>query len=572
MVFLPIVEREFRLAVKRRRTYWVRMLAAVIAALIGVVAIRNVDTWTTATGVGRGLFTGVVGVSFWVCLMVGVFTSSICLSEEKRHGTLGLLFLTDLKGHDVVSGKLANVSLSATQTLMGILPVLAISIVMGGVSGGEFWRMSLVLLNTLLLSLATGMFASSISVRPGRAMAGTGFLLVLFTVPSALVDHVAFADLRLFGTDYLLPGPFQAYALAWDGRYQLPPYNFLSSIIFTFLLSVGQLGLASRILPRTFQLKVYPHGIAAWLQKWRSRSAPELSAVRQSRRRLLRINPVFWLQLRHRARWLYLWGFLALVIAAWLVLLSALGFAGQGLSFFAFMCLTPALHGVLKVAIAAGAANQLNEARHNGELESLLVTPLRTRRICQGHMLALQRQFALPVGFVIFIDASLLLFGDSLIIEDDQQRVVRCLSIWIMMIMLIVDAYALSWVGLWEGLRCKNVFVATRRTLLRVLFLPWPAFFATVFLAPPVLLFGPAFGDPSGWFLGAAIWRGVLGFMVDYFFYHQSARHLRCEFRTVAAEWFSPKRGQQPWWIARSPGRLSAFRREKWLPFERKGR
>lgn len=34
------------------------------------------------------------------------------------------------------------------------------------------------------------------------------------------------------------------------------------------------------------------------------------------------------------------------------------------------MCLTPALHAVLKVAIAAGAANQLNEARHNGGLES----------------------------------------------------------------------------------------------------------------------------------------------------------------------------------------------------------
>lgn len=73
--------------------------------------------------------------------MVGVFTSSICLSEEKRHGTLALLFLTDLKGHDVVSGKLANVSLSATQTLVGTWPVLAISMVMGGVSGGECWRM-----------------------------------------------------------------------------------------------------------------------------------------------------------------------------------------------------------------------------------------------------------------------------------------------------------------------------------------------------------------------------------------------------------------------------------------------
>jgi hypothetical protein len=541
MVFLPIVEREFRRATKRRHTYWVRMLAAVIAALVGVVAISNVDAWTTSAGVGRGLFRAVAGISFWLCLFVGVFTTSICLSEEKRHGTLGLLFLTDLKGYDVVSGKLANVSLNTTQTLMGILPVLALSMVLGGISGGEFWRMTLVLLNTLLFSLATGMFASALSVRPGRAMTATAALLVLFTAPSALVDYFAFAGLRQSGTDYLVPGVFQAYALAWDGRYQLPPHNFPPSILFTLALSVGQLGLASCILPRTFQLKVYPYGIAAWLRSWHLRPAPDLSALRQARRRMLRVNPVFWLQVRHRARWLYLWGFLALVIAAWLGVLAALGFTGQRLSFFAFMCLTPALHGVLKVAIAAAASNQLSEARHNGELESLLVTPLRTRRICRGHMLALQRQFALPFALVILIDGCLLLFGDHLIIEDDQQRVVRCLAIWAMMIMLIVDGHALIWVGLWEGLHSKNVFVATRKTLVRILFLPWPAFLLTSFLAPPVLIFSSALGDFSGWFLGVAIWWSVLGFMVDYFFYSRSVRNLREEFRTVAAEWFAPK-------------------------------
>lgn len=559
MVFLPIVEREFRLAVKRRRTYWVRMIAAGIAGLIGVIAIGKVDEWTTAAGVGRSLFSTVAGVSFWLCLVVGVFTSSICLSEEKRHGTLGLLFLTDLKGYDVVSGKLASVSLNTAQTLMGILPVLALSIVLGGVSGGEFWRITLVLLNTLLFSLATGMFASSISVRPGRAMTAAGFLIVLFTIPSALVDHLAFADLRLFGTDYILPGPIQAYALGWDGRYQLPPYNFFPSVLFTLALSVGQLSLASRILPRTFQLKVYPRGISAWRISWRLRSAPDLSAMQQSRRRLLRFNPVFWLQLRHRARWLYLWAFLALVITAWLLLLAALGFTGHRLSFLAFMCLTPALHGVIKLAIATGASNQLCEARHNGELESLLASPLGTRRICQGHILALQRQFALPLSFVILLDACLLLFGDYLIIEDDQQRVMRCLSIWAMMIMLIVDAHALSWVGLWEGLRCKNVFVATRKTLLRLLFLPWLAFLLTFFLAPPVLVFGPTLNEPSGWFLGAAIWWCVIGFMVNYFFYHRSARNLREEFRTVAAEWYTPKPARQHSWIARRTGEVAAF-------------
>ncbi|HQU46125.1 MAG TPA: hypothetical protein PK867_25150, partial [Pirellulales bacterium] len=36
-----------------------------------------------------------------------------CISSERREGTLGLLFLTDLRGHDVVLGKLVVAGLGA---------------------------------------------------------------------------------------------------------------------------------------------------------------------------------------------------------------------------------------------------------------------------------------------------------------------------------------------------------------------------------------------------------------------------------------------------------------------------
>src|SRR5262249_10875761 len=112
-------------------------------------------------------------------LFTGVRSTADCVSEEKRDGTLGLLFLTDLKGYDVVGGKLVATSLNSFYGLTAIFPMLAIPLLMGGVTSGEFWRISLVLANTFFFSLATGMFMSAVSNSARKAMAGT-FTLVLF--------------------------------------------------------------------------------------------------------------------------------------------------------------------------------------------------------------------------------------------------------------------------------------------------------------------------------------------------------------------------------------------------------
>ena len=67
------------------------------------------------------------------------------MSEEKREGTLGLLFLTDLRGFDVVLGKLVACSLRGAYGLVAALPVIGLALLMGGVTGFELWRLALVL-------------------------------------------------------------------------------------------------------------------------------------------------------------------------------------------------------------------------------------------------------------------------------------------------------------------------------------------------------------------------------------------------------------------------------------------
>ena len=85
--------------------------------------------------------------TFTFCLFAGVRYTADALSAERREGTVGLLFLTDLRGYDVVIGKLTITSLNAFFGVLGALPLLAVPVLIGGVSAGEVYRVMLVLIN-----------------------------------------------------------------------------------------------------------------------------------------------------------------------------------------------------------------------------------------------------------------------------------------------------------------------------------------------------------------------------------------------------------------------------------------
>src|SRR5262245_513428 len=103
MTFLPIVSRELLEASRRRGTYWMRLAAAAAGLVIGgwVMLVMRQEAPAEMSQV---LFVSLSIAAYVYCLFAGVFRTADCLSEEKREGTLGLLFLTDLKGYDIVLG------------------------------------------------------------------------------------------------------------------------------------------------------------------------------------------------------------------------------------------------------------------------------------------------------------------------------------------------------------------------------------------------------------------------------------------------------------------------------------
>src|SRR6185369_7136686 len=169
------------------------------------------------------LFIALSVLAMAFCLLSGIFLTADCLSEEKREGTLGLLFLTDLKGYDVVLGKLLATSLQSFYGLLAIFPVLALPLMMGGVTGGEFWRMILVLLVTIFLSLSLGLFVSALA-REARQAMGTvffGILLLAGILPAIYWLQIGLARRAIY-PEVLWPSPTHAFRSALDFCYALP--------------------------------------------------------------------------------------------------------------------------------------------------------------------------------------------------------------------------------------------------------------------------------------------------------------------------------------------------------------
>jgi ABC-type transport system involved in multi-copper enzyme maturation permease subunit len=558
MIVLPIVERELRVAARRRGTYTVRVLVAlaailVLAGTLGFLTSRG----TPSAQHGRFLFRALLVVGFTYCLLAGARATADCLSEEKREGTLGLLFLTDLKGYDVVLGKLAASSLNSIYGLVAILPVQALSLQLGGVTPGELARSALVLLNTLFFSLATGLFVSALSRDERKAMFATVFVLFLVTVAPAVCGFVLAAFVGPFsGPEQWIMGLLAfspvfglGYLLTDFGpAMRVPMWPFWMSVFWVHLLTWALLGLTCLILPRLWQVRAKKTRAERLQERLEQRLYGEGVQRRRFRHRLLDVNPFLWLAQRERGKPLYVWGYLAAVTGTWLW-----GRFSQGDVMLDRNTVVPSLllvHSFFKVWVVSEACTRLAEDRRHGALELLLSTPLTPDQILRGQWLALRRQFLKPLLVLMVIEFLLV-----------RQAFTTGLGL-MCGVVLAADFVALGWVGQWLALTTKHLTQAMLKTLLGVLLLPWVFLFPVAWLLEESLRFRwpESLGNWSPFELRSVAWF-VTGLGMDALLgWVWARRRLRRDFRLVAMDRYQPlpASGWKRWFDRAGSGVLPA--------------
>ena len=546
MTFLPIVERELRVTARRRSTYWNRALSALAAILIFGGALIF-ETPAAPKELGKDVFNILSGLFFLSSLAAGVRYTADCLSEEKREGTLGLLFLTDLRGYDVVLGKLAATSLNCIYALLAMLPVLAIPLLLGGVSVDELWRMALVLANALFFSLAAGIFISAMSKSPRKAMFGA--LLLILLVHGGLPALGSWMTYRYYGgntlSTFLLPSAGYAYSLAYDAGFKSRPGEYLQSMLVIHGLGWALLALASVIVRNSWQDKPAGAMLSRWQQRWHQWSYGSPAQRLAFRARLLNVNPCLWLGGRHRLKAALVWTALGLGACVWLW--GALQWREDWLNELTYVFTAIILHMAFKFWVASEACLRLGPDHRSGALELLLSTPLTVREILRGQMLALRRQFFWPVLLVagldfLFLFTALHRLGSA----GDNQWIWFCLGT---ILTFVADAYTLCWVGMWIGLIAKHPNRATLATFARVVVLPCGAWAAVVILTILVQLGSRLIRTEE---ISMLLWF-AFGIANDVALFVWSRHRLLRDLRVVATQRFVPGRRVFGWWASRKP-------------------
>ena len=337
MNLLPIVERELRSAAHKATSYWVRPCVALLAFVASSASLLTPRFGRFGLSqMGPELLGWLSALGFLYCLLAGLHFTADCLSEERREGTLGLLLLTELSPLDVVLGKLTATSLNAFYGLVAFFPMLALPVLLGGVTGSGIGKLTLVLTNTVFFSLATGMMASAVSHRETQAQRLAARLLLAMTcglwplivlwlvrrrfksvrppgqVPAvwalaivlyaALVFVIYSRGLPLAvpaGIHYatlLLPSPAFAYYLGFHPQLPSATQYFWGSLVATNLAGWAFLLFASRSVRSLSAEQGAPSDSQSKEAKVHKRSGIEVP-VRDSenRARLLEQNPVQWL-------------------------------------------------------------------------------------------------------------------------------------------------------------------------------------------------------------------------------------------------------------------------------------
>ena len=520
MTLLPIAQRELQVAATKRSTLWVRLVGAATALLIGGFYFWLGTIWSRGAGLGQMVFTVLTSLAFVAAMSAGMFFTSDALSEEKREGTLGLLFLTDLRGYDVVSGKLLAAGFRGFYMLLATLPIAGATLLMGGVTGAAFWRTCLALLNALFVSLAAGLFVSSISREAQRALLATMMFLIFLGGAGFLIDKLTSQHVFRFSS------PLFAFTRATRGT-----SIFWEALMVNQIIAWSLLALGCHFVARTWHDK--PDARAS---KW-GRFAHWLKygdALRRAtlRNRLMDLNPITWLTCRERWQAASFWVIMGLLLVP-VMAIPFVSSANFRLQLWTGISTTLTL--VLYLGIASQSCRFFVDARKSALLEILLSTPMTGERIVQGQWKAAWRMFSAPL--ILFL--TVLLFGAFLVHQSvPTANPFQSLGTSIATpIVVAADLLALTWFGMWMGLTSKNANSAAWKTVLFVQVLPWIALtFASGIMT--VLMFAPRLGG-----LSAAAWTqyivpamGTAGSLaIDWWLFRFARRKLSSELAQRAA-------------------------------------
>lgn len=440
---------------------------------------------------GQVILVCLAGSGLALSLAAGPYLTADSVSVEKREGTLGLLFLTPLRGWEILLGKMGSHALQVGWAWLGILPVLFLPLLHGGVRWTEAVRLLLALLVTLLVSLACGLLWSTVCREARTTVVGTATSLLFLTflpwAPSFVRGVFFNQGFRPDAGAALSPltlvvQAFEAF-YGRPGRPDSPPGSTLywGGMGAGFGLGIAMVGLAGWLLPALWRRAEAGGG-----RNSAQVAVPERESESGTEQRVQRwwggrdLFPCQWWAARGLeeggvAR-LFRWAAVLLFgVMLWVSVATRHWESGFSTAFATAWV----LHVVTRTQLSLAATRRWSEDRRSGAFELLLVTPVSAAEVIAAQLDALRTAFRHAWLTLLAMNAALLLmialFPRQLHMQGGTWRIFLVFFAG-GAVLTLADFPALRWLGMREALRAPGQVKAAARTFGWVMVIPWLTF------------------------------------------------------------------------------------------------
>ncbi len=486
MNILPIVEREMRVASRSWTTQLWKMLIGLSAMVATWMGFE--ETKYRLVGGGDEILVFLSFAALIFCGFAGAFLTADTISFEKREGTLGLLFLSNLSALEIVLGKLAAGAVRFLTCLLVVLPFMMIPLLKGGVTWPEILRSWLALLIAFFFSVSLGLLVSVFVIEARKGIMTTVVIILLHAFLPFIV--------RVFGMA----------TRAWNGNGN---ENLLVSFtpIGGALLGINDFYGGGGFGRASYWIYIGFHSVMALLfllvaastlnRKWKrtgadfaNTAAGEDREGKKTSKKMTKVqrgigleeSPYGWMIFsRYRGMTVIVWmrRFLILLLVVTIVL-SLLVSRDPEVFFVIAMITAGVLHFLTKLDMEMESVRQLHEDAKQGGLELIMSTPLPDKEILDGAVWSLRKTNArfLPSLLVAngLLAFSVVAFAKQLHMHRGDYVPFMVLFLG-GVLMAVADFRTIPIIALHRAIRSKSLVAASFTSAALVHLVPWVFFF-----------------------------------------------------------------------------------------------
>jgi ABC-type transport system involved in multi-copper enzyme maturation permease subunit len=390
------------LTTTRRWQLYALRAAFIGAILIGLCFIRNqmrIDrrapdnvSLAELAEYGQAIYMTIVLVELTLVLLAAPAATAGAVCLDKARGTLDHMLATDLSNAEIVLGKLGARLVPVLGLIACVLPVVALTSLLGGIDPLALLGSFLVAIGCALVGCSLAMTLSVYGRKTHEVLMMTYMILIIWVIAPGLLEVVS---VLLTGTPRGIWGSALADGVDLSNPYilALAPYEGPAKVGvgtylgFTAICLAVSAALVALATARVRRVALSQAGRpASGRRRWLSglRRLPRLPRLPGPS---LEGNPVAWREW-HRTRPSLMmrvaWGLYAAMGLLWIVLVGSPSTTPPGAidELVGVMNMFQVSVGLLLLSV--GSATSLAEERVRGSLDVLLSTPMSTRSILAG--------------------------------------------------------------------------------------------------------------------------------------------------------------------------------------------